>query len=523
TMGPDYPDIVANHSFVRQVIEREEVRFRETLKTGSAILDNELAALSPGEALPGSVAFRLHDTFGFPLELTEEVAAERGVEIDRAGFDVEMTEQRRRARDARKEVGADASAADFSALLDEFGPTEFTGREETSSVGTVLAVLGDSIVVDRTPFYAESGGQVGDSGLIETATGTAHVTDTVYGAPGLHRHVVSSIEGTIDTGQEAKLAIDAGRRDAIRRNHTGTHVLHWALREVLGDHVKQQGSLVAPDRLRFDFSHYAPVTPEQIRAIEDLANTEILDNAHVRHYETTKEHASELGAIAFFGDKYGDLVRVLEAGEHSVELCGGTHVGALGDIGPLKIISEGSIGSNIRRIEAITGTAPIERLRDREEVLGSAADRLGVATDDVLEGIDKRLAELKSLRDEVRDLRRHAAAASAGSLVDDAVDGVIVARVESGSRDELRDLAVSLRDRPGVRAVVLGSSPGGKGVAIVAAVDPSSGLDAASLIGDAMKTVGGGGGKGAEIAMAGGKDPSRLDEALDQVRAALGA
>jgi alanyl-tRNA synthetase len=525
TMADDYPELAASHTYVREVVEREEVRFRETLRTGSLILTealDEVAAMGSGARLAGSVAFQLHDTYGFPLEVTEEVAAERGIAVDRVAFDDEMAAQRQRGRDARKAVGRHADASTFATLLESDGPTEFTGREEDSSAATVLAVLDDSIVLDRTPFYAESGGQVGDTGVIETATGRASVIDTVYGVPGLTRHVIGELTGEILDGQEAKATIDTERRAAIRRNHTATHILHWALRHVLGDHVKQQGSLVAPDRLRFDFSHYAALTHDEIRRIEDLANAEILSNAPVRHYETTKDHAASLGAIAFFGDKYGDLVRVLEAGDHSIELCGGTHVGALGDIGPLKIVSEGSIGSNIRRIEAVTGTGPIERLREREALLSAAAERLGVPSDDLVEGIEKRTVELKSLRDEVKALRRQVAAASAGSLVDDAVDGVVVARVDAETRDEVRDLAMSLRDRPGMRAVVLGASPGGKGVALVAAVQPGGDLNAGDLISDAIKVVGGGGGKGADLASAGGKDPSRLDEALDLVRSALG-
>jgi alanyl-tRNA synthetase len=525
TMASDYPELEASHGYVREVIEREEVRFRETLRTGSAILADaldEVAAMGEGARLAGSVAFQLHDTYGFPLEVTEEVAAERGIAVDRAAFDEEMAAQRARGRDARKAAGRHADAATFAALLEANGPTEFTGREEDSSAATVLAVLDDSIVLDRTPFYAESGGQVGDTGVIETATGRATVIDTVAGAPGLHRHVIGEVTGEIVEGQEAKASIDAERRAAIRRNHTATHILHWALRHVLGDHVKQQGSLVAPDRLRFDFSHYSALTPDEIVRIEDLANAEILSNAPVRHYETTKVQATELGAIAFFGDKYGDLVRVLEAGEHSIELCGGTHVGALGDIGPLKIVSEGSIGSNIRRIEAVTGMGPIERLRGRESLLAELGDRLGVPPDDLLDGVEKRQTELKSLREEVKALRRQIAATSSGSLADDAVDGVVVARVEADDRNEVRDLAMSLRDRPGIRAVVLGASPGGKGVALVAAVDPGSGLNAGELITGAIGVVGGGGGKGSDLATAGGKDPARLDEALDLVRTELG-
>ena len=279
--------------------------------------------------------------------------------------------------------------------------------------------------------------------------------------------------------------------------------------------------MVADDRLRFDFSHYEAVTPAEIAAIEDLANAEILANHAVRHFETSKDEAESLGAIAFFGDKYGERVRVLEAGPHSVELCGGTHVQALGDIGPVKIISETSIGSNIRRIEAVSGTGPVDRLREREDTLAALADQLGVPVDALADGVDKRLAELKSLKDEVKRLQSNLAAGAADALVEQVADGVLVAHVESTSRDELRELAVSLRDRPGVDAVVLGSSPGGKGAALVAAVDSGSGLLAGALISEAARIIGGGGGKGDDIAVAGGKNPEQIDEALDHVRSAL--
>jgi alanyl-tRNA synthetase len=524
-MGGAYPELRARSDLVIGTITREEERFRSTLATGSQLLDTHLEGLQAGDQLDGAVAFQLHDTYGFPLEVTQEFAELRGVTVDVAGFEREMAAQRERARAAsrsgRPVVGSEASRR-LGELLQSHGPTEFTGREESTSTGTILAVDGDVVITDRTPFYAESGGQVGDTGTITTPTGRAVVTDTTYLLPGLVGHSIGSVEGTLEVGQEATLSIDVDRRNAIRRNHTGTHILHWALREVLGDHVTQQGSLVAPDRLRFDFSHFEALTDDQIRQIEDLANREILGNAPVRHYETSREHATEIGAIAFFGEKYGDIVRVLEAGEHSVELCGGTHVRALGDIGPLKIISEGSIGANIRRIEAVTGTGTVERLRAREDLLAAASSSLGVPTDDLVEGIDKRLAELRALREEVTTLRRRLAAAEAGSLVSRAVDGVLVARVEAADRGEVRDLALSLRDQPGIRAVVLGASPGGKGVALVAAVRPDSGFHAGELIAEAVEVVGGGGGKGDEIAAAGGRHPERLDEALDRVRAAAG-
>ncbi|QGG95165.1 alanine--tRNA ligase [Actinomarinicola tropica] len=524
-MGDDYPEIVNGRDLVLGIVSREEDRFRQTLRTGSQTLDTELDKLDEGGTLPGAVAFQLHDTYGFPLEVTQEVAELRGFGVDRPGFEAAMTEQRERAKAGRKGGGAasEDAMAEYQRILAEHGPTVFTGREEESTTATIVAIVGDDLFLDRTPFYAESGGQVGDTGQIQTDSGVVEVLDTTYALPGLHRHRFQIIEGEVAVGQTALAGIDAERRAAIRRNHTGTHILHWALRQVLGDHVKQQGSLVAPDRLRFDFSHFEALTDEEIAAIEDLANQEILSNAPVRHYETSKEEAERLGAIAFFGDKYGERVRVLEAGLHSVELCGGTHVSALGDIGPMKIVSEGSIGSNLRRIEAVTGTGPIDRLRAEERLLGRAAELVGVNADELVEGIEKRLAELKDLRDELRAVKQQAAAGQAGTLAAEAVDGVVVARRDGVARDELRDLAIAVREQPGIRGVVLGGAPEGGGVAIVAAVTPDSGLHASDLIADAAKRVKGGTGKNAELAMAGGRDPSALDEALDLVRAALAA
>ena len=357
-------------------------------------------------------------------------------------------------------------------------------------------------------------------GTIETDTGRIEVTDTTWALPELTRHHGRVVEGQVEVGQRARAAIDVDRRAAIRRNHTATHLLHWALREVLGPHVKQQGSLVAADRLRFDFSHFEPVTDEELARIEDLTNEQILANEPVRHFETSMVEAEDLGAIAFFGDKYGDVVRVLEAGPESIELCGGTHVTATGDIGPVKIVSEGSIGSNLRRIEAISGLAPIERLRAEEAVRVEAAELLGVSTDELVIGVRKRLEELKALRDELRDLKAAATSGRAGELIAQAVDGVVVARLDGTGRDELRDLAVTLRDAAAVQAVVLGGEPEGGGVALVAAVTPTSGLHAGELIADAATLVQGGGGRSPDLAVAGGRDAAKLDEALDRARAA---
>ena len=523
-MGDAYPIVVEQRDLVLPTIGREEESFRRTLATGSQILDTQLDRLEPGGTLPGSVAFQLHDTYGFPFEVTQETADLRGFQVDVAGFESAMEDQRARARAAAKGGGVATGdeVTQQQGLLADHGPTEFTGRDEYTSVATVLAVEGDGVYLDRTPFYAEAGGQIGDTGTITTDTGVADVLNTTYGLPGLHRHMVRLREGHIEPGQTATAAIDRERRDAIRRNHTGTHILHWALREVLGHHVRQQGSLVAPDRLRFDFSHYEPVTQEQLREIEDLANREILENAGVRHFETTMNEARDLGAIMFFGEKYGDIVRVLEAGEHSIELCGGTHVRRLGDIGPLKVTSEGSIGSNVRRIEAVTGLGPIDRLRQEEDLLARAADVLNTTADDLPLAAEKLRTEVRTLRAEVEDLRRQAAGNRAGELASRAVDGVVVARVDGLAPAAVQELAVAIRQQPGIRGAVIGAEKEDGGVALVAAVAKDSGLHAGELIADAARTVGGGGGKGPELAQAGGRDASRLDEALDQVRAAAG-
>jgi alanyl-tRNA synthetase len=374
--------------------------------------------------------------------------------------------------------------------------------------------------LDRTPFYAEAGGQVGDTGTIETETGRLAVVDTTYALPGLIRHRVKRLDGEVVAGQAATATVDVERRDAIRRNHTGTHLLHWALRSVLGPHVRQQGSLVAPDRLRFDFSHYEPVTADQLAEIEDLVAGEVLANADVHNFETSKEEAERLGAIAFFGDKYGDRVRVLQAGP-STELCGGTHVRALGDIGPVKIVSEGSIGSNLRRLEAVTGFDTLTRLREGEATLRQTAEKLGVGVDDLLEGAERRMAELRAAQNEVKALRRRLAQGRAQELLAGAIDGVIVARLDGLPRDDYRELATTLRSRPGMRAVVVAGEADGGGVALVAAVTPESGLNAGELIADAARQVKGGGGKGAELAVAGGKEVAGIDGALDSVRGVI--
>ena len=520
-MGTAYPDVKKNLTFITDVIGKEEERFRHTLKNGLSILDGELN--DDTEKLSGSTAFLLHDTYGFPLELTQEIASERNIEVDLDGFDADMTEQRERAKAAQK-GGVDAGAVEgFRDVLDQFGVTEFVGYTDDFAECRILAILDGpadadgnptvDIFVDRTPFYAESGGQIGDTGTITTETGTATVLDTTFALPNLRRHNARITDGTVTANQTGTASIDVLRRDAIRRNHTATHLLHYALRHVLGDHVKQAGSMVGPDRLRFDFSHYDAVTPKQIKQIEDIANHETLGNMPTRIFETTKEEAETLGAIAFFGDKYGDIVRVLEAGS-TIELCGGTHVGATGDIGTVKVVSESSIGSNLRRIEAITGDASVALLQHDEAVIAAAAELVGTQSDDLLGGVQRKLDEVKGLQDEIKSLRGQLAAGRASELADIAVDGVIVTQVDGLAPGDLRQLAIAVRQTPGMKVVVLVGETDTGGVALVGAVEPGNPKPASLLIKDAARAVGGGGGGKGDIATAGGKDPSGIAEAL---------
>ena len=527
-MGNAYPDIVKNRDFVVSVMTKEEERFRQTLKHGLSILDGELE--SNPSALSGSTAFLLHDTYGFPLELTQEIAGERDVTVDLEGFGADMAAQRDRAKAAQKGSGDGVDLDAYRDVVEQFGVTEFLGYTDDISESRVLAVVPVEgtdgqvdIFLDRTPFYAESGGQIGDTGAIETETGTAEVRDTTFALPNLRRHRSRVVSGVITPGQTATAAIDAERRAAIRRNHTATHLLHHALRQVLGDHVKQAGSMVGPDRLRFDFSHYEAVNDDQIAEIERLANDETLANSPTRVFETTKDEAEALGAIAFFGDKYGDIVRVLEAGS-SVELCGGTHVRATGDIGTIKVVSESSIGSNLRRIEAVTGAGSVALLQRDERLIADSARLLGTRTDELLAGVQRKLDEVKTLHDEIKTLRAQLTVGRAGELAAIAHEGVVITRVDGVSASDLRDLAIAVRQQGDIRIVVLIGETTGGGVGLVAAVQPGLGLPAAGLIKDAARAVGGGGGGKGDLATAGGKDVSGIPDALDlAARAAAGA
>ncbi|MEY4361343.1 MAG: alanine--tRNA ligase [Actinomycetota bacterium] len=518
TMSSAYPNLAGQRDFIKGVLTREEERFRQTLKTGVGILESELDQVSGTKQLSGKTAFLLHDTYGFPLEVTEEIVGERGFDVDKVGFDLEMRAQRDRAKAARKGDGVDQDVQDrFRQILDESGTSEFVGYVADGCTATVVAVVecddGIDLFLDRTPFYAESGGQVGDTGWITGPDGRCRVLDTTFALPGLRRHRCRVESGEIRVGDSVEASIDSDRRTSIRRHHTATHVLHWALRTVLGDHVKQAGSLVDENRLRFDFSHFSPLTSEEIRRIEELANGQTLANTVVSAVETSKDEALAAGAIAFFGDKYGDRVRVLRAGD-SVELCGGTHVSATGDIGLIKVLSEGSIGANLRRIEAVAGDRTLALIQEREAAMSALAELVGSSSDSVLDAVERKLSELKSTNDEMKRLKARAAVGQASELAARALDGTAIERVDGLSPGELRDLALAVRQVPGINTVVLGGvSPSG-GVSLVAAVQPNSGRVAGDLIKEAAKAVGGGGGGKGDVATAGGKLPEGLDRAL---------
>jgi alanyl-tRNA synthetase len=526
-MSGAYPDLLANKDFIVNVLSREEERFRQTLKTGLTILEGELSA--GAKTMSGTTAFTLHDTYGFPIELTQEIAGERSVLVDVAGFSKEMQEQRDRAKSARKGSSVSAATVDsYREVMEQFGTTNFVGYVSNQCEATVLAVLqnveaGPGIVevfLDVSPFYAESGGQVGDTGTIRTESGEVQVLDTTFALPGLRRHTCSIVSGDIEVGQSAKASINVVARDATRRNHTATHMLHWALRQVLGEHVKQAGSHVSPDRLRFDFSHYAPVSASEIEEIERLTNEQLIANGPVRAYETSKDEATAAGAIAFFGDKYGDIVRVLEAGV-SVELCGGTHVGALGDIGMVKVVTESSIGSNLRRIEAVTGANAVEYVLAHHRTLTAAASLLGAQPSELVSAIQRKIDESKALGEELRSLRSAQATSRASEMAASAQGGVVVSRVDGVTPNDLRELALAIRQNAAIKIVVLGGVTDTGGVALVATVSSDVSVAAGDLIRDAAKAVGGGGGGKGDIATAGGKDPSAIDAALELARSAV--
>jgi alanyl-tRNA synthetase len=522
-MGSAYPEVERELGRVRETLEREEHRFLETLTVGlgmlADVLDGQVTAIS------GETAFKLHDTYGFPIDLTKEIATERGLTVDVDGFERAMQRQRELARAAADRGVTSGDSAGLRSLVDEIGTTAFVGYDRTEAEATIRAVRENAgsgtleVFTDTTPFYAESGGQLGDTGTIVTETGRGTVTDTDAPLPGLIRHQVKLDNGSLLAGQRAELRVDRVRRDALRRSHTATHLLHWALRKVFGPQLHQQGSLVAPDYLRFDFNHHTAPTREELERVERLVVEQILGDSAVDVSEMPLAQARSLGALSFFGEKYGENVRVVKAGAESIELCGGTHVGSLGRIGEFLIQSEGSTGSNLRRIEALTGLGAHEHNRRQRELLRAAAESLRVAPNEVVDAIG-RLRRAQQERE--REQRRRAGDVSkdlAAELASSADAGVVVARLDGKEPEAMRELATAALGR-GVQAVGLIGSPDGETVTIVVAVQGGA-VDAAAVARAAAKVVGGGAGGGGRLAMGGGRDRQRIDDATAVLRTSL--
>ena len=539
-MAEAYPEIRTNLDFILQVLEREEDQFRRTLATGTEMLDTALGEVPDGAQLSGSVAFKLHDTYGFPIHLTEEIVAERGRTVDVDSFNDEMETQRARAKAAWKGGEAAAQFETYKQVLDTVGPTDFVGYRSDEAFARVLAILRDGEQVDRaeqgesievfldvSPFYAESGGQVGDTGTLESESGSVAVTDTQAPVAELRGHRGTVTRGFVRVGQQVDGRIDSPRRSRIRKSHTGTHVLHWALREVIGDHANQAGSLVEDGRLRFDFNHFAAVTPEELSEIETVVNRRIVANSSVATVETTKDEAEEMGALAFFGDKYGEQVRVVRVGDFSVEFCGGTHVGAAGEIGPLLLTSESSIGSNLRRVEALTGMTAYEYAAAARDKLTDVGRFLQVSANDVPGRVRALADKADELQSALHATEQQSRAAAASELVGSAVEvgGVqhVVAELPGESAEGLRAIGTQVRDQLGSSIVMLGSNTGGKG-ALLGAVTKDlveRGVSAADVVMTGAKILGGGGSRDPELSQAGGPKGDSIGEALDAIREAL--
>jgi alanyl-tRNA synthetase len=546
-MSSAYPELSRGRELAERVLKQEEERFAETLANGMELLEAEIAKLAGAQAagqdaaavIPGETVFKLYDTYGFPADLTADIARERGLGIDQAGFDAAMEEQRRRSQEASK-FGVDLRGG---ATVD--ARTAFQGYEGLESKGRVVALLkgghavaelrtGESgeIVLDRTPFYAEAGGQVGDTGELTGAASRFIVQDTVKRGAA-HSHVGRVSEGTIRAGEILRAQVDGDRRRAIALNHTATHLLHAALRKTLGTHVQQKGSLVAPDRLRFDFSHFQQVTPAELTAIERLVNAQIRLNAPAETRLMGYDSAVAAGAMALFGEKYDKDVRVLRVGDFSMELCGGTHVQRAGDIGLFKILGESGVAAGVRRIEAITGEAAVEYVEQSDALLRDLAQLMRGSREDVKDKVQDALERIRQMEKEVRTLKDRLASGQGADLASGAVDvqgvKIVATKVDGADAGALRSAVDRLKVRLKSAVVVLASVEGPEKVVLVAGVtaDQTARIKAGELAGAIAAKLGGRGGGRPDFAQAGGNNPAALDAALasvpDLVRARLGS
>jgi alanyl-tRNA synthetase len=551
-MSAAYPELSRGREHAERVLKQEEERFAETLANGMRLLEDAIAKIGKGtegsapatpgfcasRVIGGETVFKLYDTYGFPADLTADIARERGLIIDREGFDAAMEEQRRRSQEASK-FGVDMRSGTVVAAR-----TAFQGYEGLESDGRVVALLRNGspveelrsgeegeAVLDRTPFYAEAGGQVGDTGTLTSAGFSFLVHDTIKRGAA-HSHLGRVSEGKIRVGQLVRAHVDGERRRAVALNHTATHLLHAALRKKLGAHVQQKGSLVAPDRLRFDFSHLQPVTPGELTHIERLVNAQIRRNAPAETQLMGYESAVAAGAMALFGEKYEKDVRVLRIGDFSMELCGGTHVQRAGDIGLFKIVSESGVASGVRRIEAITGEAAVEYVEQNDALLRELAQLVRGSREDVRDKVQDALERMRQMEKEVRTLKDRLASGQGGDLASGAVDvlgvKIVATKVEGADAGALRSAVDRLKDRLKSAVVVLASVEGPEKVVLVAGVtaDQTARIKAGELAGAIAAKVGGRGGGRPDFAQAGGNNPAALDAALasvpDLVRARLG-
>ncbi len=548
-MGQAYPELGRAQPLIEETLQREEIQFRRTLANGLKLLDETTGTMEAGAELPGETAFKLYDTFGFPYDLTEDALRARGIGVDRAGFDTAMAQQKAAARAAWKGSGQAADSEVWFDIAERAGATEFTGYTAATAEAEVLALVKDgkevasagpgdmvAVIVNQTPFYGESGGQMGDAGLISGGAGLRlTVSDTAKPLGRLHAHQAVVDSGTISVGDTIKLDIDAARRDAIRANHSATHLLHAALRKRLGDHVTQKGSLVAPDRFRFDYSHPTALSADDVAAIEAEVNAEIRGNEPVVTRLMSPDEAIEAGAMALFGEKYGDEVRVLSMGNasagknYSVELCGGTHVRALGDIGLLRIVSDSAVSSGVRRIEALTGEGARQWLVSRDEALKGAASLLKTTPDDVETRVAALLDERKKLERELAEAKKALALGGGGGSApsaDEEIGGVKFSGQVLAGLDpkDLRGLLDQAKARMGSGVAAVVAVNEGKAAIAAAVTDDLTGkISAVDLVRAGVAALGGQGGGGrADMAQGGGPDGDKADAAIAAVRAVLG-
>jgi len=530
-----YPELAEKAEYIRKVIKIEEDRFQATIDQGLGIL-NEYILETKAEnknVISGDRVFKLHDTYGFPLDLTKEIAAENGLSIDEEGFRKEMEEQKKKAREALKSREGSAWGQNMYENLDKGFTTEFVGYDNLQCDAQVIYIIKDgqlvdnaqdgdniTVILDKTPFYAESGGQVGDTGFIEFQNGEMEVDDCKKTPDGKYLHIGRMVKGIIEKGSPAKATVNVKRRLAIAKNHTATHMLHRALKNTLGDHVNQAGSLVEPDRLRFDFTHFSALTPEELKAIEKEVNDKIMDNLAVDVQEMGIDEAKGLGATALFGEKYGNTVRVVKIGDYSMELCGGTHLSSTSQAGLIKILGESGVAAGVRRIEALTGEAAIKYFNEREELLNEVAAVLKSSPQDSVKRIEALTSELKNAEKEIENLRNKLVSSSIEDVIANAVEikgvKVVTARFDQLDMEALRNASDLIKNKMGSAVVVLATSYGGKVNFVVTATKDliPKGIHSGNIIKEVAKTAGGGGGGRPDMAQAGGKDASKIDEAL---------